>query len=130
MQNLALHRRSLSLTVPDFSADSLSRKLHSGGGRPPSSPCSGPMVTFTHSAGLFSGKQGERKIPGVPGKGRMGVEWCKRNLQSDGAQYWRIFIIPRGHRGRVGSSTKLWKAMEMSCMVQLGPLSGTLGAQP
>ena len=85
MQNLALHRASLSLTVPYFSPDSLSRKLHLSGRRPPSSPCSSPVVAFTQRAGLFSRKQGERKILGVPGKGRMGVEWCKNNAQSDGA---------------------------------------------
>lgn len=119
MQNLALHRASLSLTVPDFSSDSLSRKLHLCGRRPPSSPCSGPVVAFTQSAGLFSRKQGERKIPGVPGKGRMGVEWCKRNPQSndapqsDGAQQENLCNSMRsqtgGKLGVAQSSGKPWK---------------------
>ena len=113
MQNLALHRASLSLTVPDFSPDSLSRKLHLGGRRPPSSPCSSPVLAFTQSAGLFSRKQGERKIPGVPGKGRMGVEWCKSNPQSDGAQLENLCNSMRsqtgGKLGVAQSSGKPWK---------------------
>lgn len=118
MQNLALHRASLSLTAPDFSPDSLSGKLHLGERRPPSSPCSGPVVAFTQSAQLFSRKQGERKIPGEPGKGRMGVEWeCNPQSdgapQSEGAQLENFYNSMRsqtgGKLGVAQSSGKPWK---------------------